>query len=107
MASRRARIDRREGESSRASQANSGLVMAIFMMASESPGGISGRARIYNAIDTRLVGRLVEKNQKNVRRHQSLHQRPAVLGERRFTQCASHKKRPGPPTPQRPRVSVL
>src|SRR5215470_8355406 len=57
------RSDRREGESSSASQANSGLVIAIRMRASESKRR-NGRYP-YTATTPRLVRRLVEKTEKN------------------------------------------
>src|SRR5438552_10528290 len=63
MASRRMRTDLREGESSRTSQGNSGLVMAIFMAAPAEAGDSLGRRLCY-AINPRPVRQVVEKSAK-------------------------------------------
>src|SRR5215470_17711531 len=104
MASSRMRSDRSEGESSSASQANSGLVIAIRMRASESKRR-NGRYP-YTATTPRLVRRLVEKTEKNSAQP-ILPRIDVFLGGTVFGRLDSDRKKWERRTPQRAGIRSL
>src|SRR5262245_17111718 len=110
MASRRTRTDLRAGESSSASQANRGRVMAIFMLASDANEDAVAVCYHYNATHPRMDRRLVEKSEKESLAWAICTRTPSELGECLLGQRLRPRKELDRSTSQRPpipRIGIL